>query len=63
MKRKPVGVAAVDLGIVVVCDDGSMWMNWAEGGGWQEFVSIPGSQRAEEREESFAAIDREYTKA
>ena len=51
-QRRPIGVSTGERGIVVVCDDGSVWIPKGSGnlGGarleWDEVTPIPGSARA-----------------
>jgi hypothetical protein len=51
-QRSPVGVSTGEKGIVVVCDDGSVWIPKGTGNlgassfAWEEIAPIPGTARA-----------------
>jgi hypothetical protein len=42
---KPIGVAVRDEGLVVVCENGSVWRQASNVLGWLELRPIPGSPR------------------
>ena len=50
MSRKPAGVAPLGKGVVVICDDGSVWISFLNALAvldWVEQEPVPGSERAE----------------
>ena len=50
--RRPVGISSTDGGDMVICDDGSVWsVSCTKDSQWEEFLPIPGTARAAEREQ------------